>query len=208
MEIFLINIKTTTIVKRIISISPKIISCLLKNIKFHIKFKKYCINTIDINFDELISDFERLLEYVKYLHPNIPIYLLGESMGGGLSVKISMLIEKISGIILLAPMLGVANKIKPKNYLINFLLKKAKMFNKLFSIVPLIYSVQATCSDFVGHSDGRFGIVMFVFVGGLNVVLCCVLCLVPRVKASGGENSHQNTFVIETVFKVYAYTCM
>ena len=53
MEIFLINIKTTTIVKRIISISPKIISCLLKNIKFHIKFKKYCINTIDINFDEL-----------------------------------------------------------------------------------------------------------------------------------------------------------
>ena len=36
-------------------------------------------------------------------------------MGGGLSVKISMLIEKISGIILLAPMLGVANKIKPKS---------------------------------------------------------------------------------------------
>jgi len=41
-----------------------------------------------------------------------------------------------------------------------------------------------------------FGIVMFVFVGGLNVVLCCALCLVPRVKASGGENSPQNTFVI------------
>ena len=52
-EIFLINIKTTTIVKRIISISPKIISCWLKNIKFHIKFKKYCINKIDINFGEL-----------------------------------------------------------------------------------------------------------------------------------------------------------
>ena len=53
-EKLLINIKATTIVKRIISISPKIISCWLKNIKFHIKFKKYCINKIDINFGEFI----------------------------------------------------------------------------------------------------------------------------------------------------------
>uniref|UniRef100_A0A6C0J3K6 Serine aminopeptidase S33 domain-containing protein n=1 Tax=viral metagenome TaxID=1070528 RepID=A0A6C0J3K6_9ZZZZ len=80
------------------------------------------------NFDELMSDFERLLEYIKHLHPNIPTYLLGESMGGGMSVKIAILFEQISGIILLAPMLGVANKIKPKDYLINFLLKIATRF--------------------------------------------------------------------------------
>lgn len=54
-DVFFINIKTTTIVKRIISTSPKIISCWLKNIKFHIKFKKYCIKTININFDEFTS---------------------------------------------------------------------------------------------------------------------------------------------------------
>jgi len=83
------------------------------------------------NFDELISDFERLLDYIQHLHPNIPIYLLGESMGGGISVKISILFKQIIGIILLAPMLGVASKIKPKNYLIKILLACANSFPNL-----------------------------------------------------------------------------
>jgi hypothetical protein len=40
-EIFLINIKTTTIVKIIITNSTKIITLWLKNIKFHIKINNY-----------------------------------------------------------------------------------------------------------------------------------------------------------------------
>ena len=55
------------------------------------------------NFDELISDIKRLLEYIEHLHPNIPIYILGESMGGAIAVKVSIILDNISGIVLLAP---------------------------------------------------------------------------------------------------------
>ena len=66
--------------------------------------KRFTINSID----EYISDINCLVEYIKKNHQDIPIYIIGESLGGALAIKYSILNKDIiSGIILLAPMCGV-----------------------------------------------------------------------------------------------------
>ena len=65
------------------------------------------------NFDEYLSDLDALIQYVKLYHKNLPIYLLGFSMGGAIAIKYSILFakkEKIAGVILLAPMCGFITK--------------------------------------------------------------------------------------------------
>lgn len=86
--------------------------------------KKGCIDNVDF----FISDIKRLLEYIEHLHHNIPIYLLAESMGGAIGIKTSILYEKIDGIILLAPLIGLAEESKPNNFTVKILLKLAKIF--------------------------------------------------------------------------------
>ncbi len=60
------------------------------------------------NFDTLIDDLDCLVNYVSNYHNNLPIYLLGESLGGSVAIKYCHLNkDKIKGIILLAPLLGL-----------------------------------------------------------------------------------------------------
>ena len=83
------------------------------------------------DIDNLLNDIKRLLEYIYCLHPNKPIFLLAESMGAALAVKTSMLIDKIDGIILLAPMFNISKKTRPTQFTMNFLLGLSKIFPRL-----------------------------------------------------------------------------
>lgn len=80
------------------------------------------------NMDNLVDDIKRLLEYIKCLHSNIPIFILGESMGGAIAVKSSVFIKEIDGVILLAPMFDISKKIKPSKIVLDFGLFLAKIF--------------------------------------------------------------------------------
>lgn len=80
------------------------------------------------NFDIVITNILALLVYIEFKHPNIPIYILGESMGGAASIKLGIVSKKIKGIILLSPMCGIKNKISPVK--INLLLKMSNYFPK------------------------------------------------------------------------------
>ena len=63
-------------------------------------------------FDEYVSDVHTLVSYLKKKYPLIPIYLTGESMGGGLAIIYSIKYkDNIKGMGLFAPMIGIDIKI-------------------------------------------------------------------------------------------------
>lgn len=82
------------------------------------------------NFDKIITNVLSLLTYIEFKHPNKQIFLLGESMGAAISIKIGILSKKISGVILLAPMCGIEESKIPSNFKKNILLKLSNIFPK------------------------------------------------------------------------------
>ena len=59
------------------------------------------------DFSNLIRDSEGFVEITKERYPNLPIFLLGESMGGAISVILALKRPELyRGLILLAPALG------------------------------------------------------------------------------------------------------
>ncbi len=82
------------------------------------------------NFDKVITNVLALLTFIEFKHPNKPIFLLGESMGGAIGIKIAILSKKISGILLLAPMCGIDKNKRPSNITLNLAIKLSKYFPK------------------------------------------------------------------------------
>lgn len=78
------------------------------------------------NFDDLVQDVKQLIDILKRKNNNIPFYQMGFSMGGGIIVHLSIKYPKlISGIILMAPMCGISDSMKPSKtveYGLRFLL--------------------------------------------------------------------------------------
>lgn len=83
------------------------------------------------NINDLVRDVRRLIEYIICLHPNIPIYLLAESMGGAVAVKTSIFVKEIKGVILLAPMFDISKKTKPTKLVMDFAIYLSKYFPHL-----------------------------------------------------------------------------
>jgi alpha-beta hydrolase superfamily lysophospholipase len=79
-------------------------------------------NRCSINsFDNLLEDLDTLINYIIVRYEK-PIFLLSESMGCAVALKYSILNkEKINGLIFLAPLFGIDEKLIP-NYLITSLL--------------------------------------------------------------------------------------
>jgi acylglycerol lipase len=74
------------------------------------------------NFDDYLIDLDRLIEWVKINHPLLPIFILGCSMGGAIATKYSIVNpNKISGLILLAPMTGVSEELQQSWIKVNFM---------------------------------------------------------------------------------------
>ena len=80
---------------------------------------RFMVNSID----EYISDINCLVEYIVIYHPKIPIYIIGESLGGALSIKYCITYKDIiSGIILMGPMCGISMQTYTKQFSLYFLL--------------------------------------------------------------------------------------
>ena len=74
------------------------------------------------SIDELVEDIELSVKHIEEKHKDIPIYLIAESMGG--AVVIHYIIKKVNnirGVILLAPMCGIDDSMKP-NILVHYFL--------------------------------------------------------------------------------------
>lgn len=86
------------------------------------------------NFDELVDDVYCLVKYVRDKFKNIPIFFIAESMGGAVVIKYNVkyqLETNISGYVLLSPMCGIDDNLKPNPILINILLKLSKYYPTL-----------------------------------------------------------------------------
>lgn len=63
-------------------------------------------------FDKYIDDLDKLVEYISRVHHSLQIFIIGCSMGGAICISYSIKYpNKISGIILLAPMTGLSNEL-------------------------------------------------------------------------------------------------
>jgi alpha-beta hydrolase superfamily lysophospholipase len=90
--------------------------------EFHGHGKSYGAKCMINNFDDLVEDLSNVIKLIETNYPNKKIILVGESMG--CSVIIKYTIDKfndISGIILLSPMCGINDNLKPSNFMINVL---------------------------------------------------------------------------------------
>ena len=78
------------------------------------------------NFDDLVEDVKKLIDILREEYSNLPIYLTGFSMGGAIIVHLCIKYPKlISGVVLMAPMCGISDSMKPSKsveYVLRFLL--------------------------------------------------------------------------------------
>ena len=88
------------------------------------------INGHIYQFDRLVSNFDTLYHYIKYNHPNIPIFVLAESMGAVVIMKSVIMIQSynLSGVILLSPYFKVTNSLMPSNFMTKMAMKLSYVF--------------------------------------------------------------------------------
>ena len=59
---------------------------------------------VKVNFDECLSDIKLSLEAIRAAHPGMPVYMLGESMGGAIALRAaSMYPDLVDGLISAVP---------------------------------------------------------------------------------------------------------
>ena len=77
------------------------------------------------NFNDLVDDLHCLVTYVKKNNIDVPIFLIAESMGGAVAIKYNIkyqFISPIKGYILMAPMCGIDDRLKPNPVAISILM--------------------------------------------------------------------------------------
>lgn len=89
------------------------------------------------DFNDLLIDLDAILNYINQYYPNKKIFILAESMGGAVILKylIDQFNKKniglIFGIILLSPMCGIDEHLKPGPIMTSILLNMSSIFPKL-----------------------------------------------------------------------------
>jgi acylglycerol lipase len=81
-------------------------------------------------FDRLVSNFDSLFNFVKCEHPNIPVFVLAESMGAVVIIKSIIIINnyKLNGIILLSPYFKVCDNLMPSEFIQKIVCKLSYIF--------------------------------------------------------------------------------
>jgi len=81
------------------------------------------------DFDDLLEDLNSVLYYITNIYLNKPIYLFAESMGAAVCLKylINQKNEHIKGLILISPMCGIDDHLKPCQLMVNILLLASKI---------------------------------------------------------------------------------
>jgi acylglycerol lipase len=83
------------------------------------------------NFDDLICDLINVVTHINTKYPNKNIFICAESMGGAVVLKYiidSAQSSNVKGIILLSPLCGIDEHLKPKPYMINILMGISMIF--------------------------------------------------------------------------------
>lgn len=116
------------------------------------------------NYYDLLIDINNLIKYIKNKYSNIPIYLIGESLGGALSIKYSILYPNtVSGIILLAPLCDLNRQIKPRKIFLN-ILKKLSYINSNIKLPNFKIKEGCLSKDFNKHKTKNKYYVKNVFL--------------------------------------------
>jgi alpha-beta hydrolase superfamily lysophospholipase len=105
------------------------------------------------NFDKIITNVLSLLTYIEFKHPNKPIFILGESMGAAIGIKIGILSKKIKGVILLAPMCGLYKDKQPSKIKLNIALILSNYFPK-WKLIGTNKDVELCCKNKI-YNDNR-----------------------------------------------------
>jgi len=81
------------------------------------------------DFNDLLVDLNCILYYITNIYINKPIYLFAESMGAAVCLKylIDYKNEYIRGLILISPMCGIDDHLKPNQLMVNILLQASKI---------------------------------------------------------------------------------
>lgn len=86
------------------------------------------------NYDDLLEEISIMVKYIREKHIEKKIFIYGESMGAGLAVLYQMkyqLDSFIDGYILMAPMLGLSDSVKPSYPIIQTLIGLSWVFPEL-----------------------------------------------------------------------------
>lgn len=93
------------------------------------------------SFDDLVDDMLYVVIYIKNKYPNIPIFVVAESMGGAVAIRYNIKYNKmykINGYILISPMVDIYNNLYSKLYK-NFVFNNIiEMVSYKYPTVPLI----------------------------------------------------------------------
>ena len=92
------------------------------------------LNCSIINFSDLVTDLANVVTHINSKYPNKSVFICAESMGGAVCLK--YIIEKIylnciKGIILLSPLCGIDDHLKPSPFMIKLLLGVSKILPNL-----------------------------------------------------------------------------
>jgi acylglycerol lipase len=75
------------------------------------------------DFNDLLDDLYFVLKFISSSYPYTRIFLIGESMGCAVIIKyIADRLHEIAGIILLSPMCGISEEMKPSPFMVNLIL--------------------------------------------------------------------------------------
>lgn len=86
------------------------------------------------SFDDLVSDLLCLVKDIRNKYKNIPIFFMAESMGGAVAIKYNIKHNKefkIDGYILLSPMCGIDDSLKPNPVLTTTLISMSYIYPTL-----------------------------------------------------------------------------
>ncbi len=107
----------------------------LYGLEFHGHGKSDGIRCSIDNFDDLVEDLHCLILYVKKKYKDsVPIFIIAESMGGAVAIKYNIKYQhetRIKGYILMCPMCGIDESLKPHPIMVSILLNLSKFFPTL-----------------------------------------------------------------------------
>jgi acylglycerol lipase len=98
--------------------------------EFHGHGKSDGLNCYVNDFNDLIDDLNTVLYYISNIYINKPIYLFAESMGAAVCLKYIInqnVTENVKGLILISPMCGIDNNLKPSPLMTNILMFTSKI---------------------------------------------------------------------------------
>eukprot|EP00042_Codosiga_hollandica_P031664 m.194243 g.194243 ORF g.194243 m.194243 type:complete len:325 (-) comp53699_c0_seq3:68-1042(-) len=110
------------------------------------------------SYDGLVQDFSQYVNSVATAYPNVPLFVIGKSMGGAIALSSSLqgapLHNIVTGAVLIAPMCKIADHLKPPKWQVRMLKLLSWMFSK-WRVVPVDDTEPLCYRDPVKYEESR-----------------------------------------------------